>query len=263
MCPFQVQWYPRQDCKLSLNRRIYSECTRWWYWWIKTRLSLSNRPSDSRECSIGMATQAINHRHYPIVASESREKGDAADEGINAAVDARMSYPWSRHVASVNGLAPVEIVNGRFINSHRIANNLTYDFIEVIRCYKLEKRIRELEEPRNKIARHRWNLSFIHLTIIAVGDMSSRVKQQIRITIFFDDGTVVIYIWIGDVVTQIKPKRDQRRRLRREERRLVKIPRSKDVERERKEHGKEEEEEERESAEERRAPPFESPLRKR
>jgi len=51
--------------------------------------------------------------------------------------------------------------------------------------------------------------------------------------------------------------------LRREERRLVKIPRSKDVERERKEHGKEEEEEERESAEERRAPPFESPLRKR
>lgn len=29
----------------------------------------------------------------PIVASQSREKGDAADEGINAAVDARMSYP--------------------------------------------------------------------------------------------------------------------------------------------------------------------------
>lgn len=99
--------------------------------------------------------------------------------------------------------------------------------------------------------------------IIAVGDMSSRIKQQIRITIFFDDGTVVIYIWIGDVVTQIKPKRDQRRRLQREERRLVKIPRNKDVERERKEHGKEEEEEERESAKERRAPPFESPLRKR
>lgn len=27
--------------------------------------------------------------------------------------------------------------------------------------------------------------------------MSSRVRQQIRITIFFNDGTVVIYIWIG------------------------------------------------------------------
>lgn len=183
-----------------------------------------------------MATQAINHRHYPIVASQSREKGDAADEGINAAVDARMSYPWSRHVVSVNGLAPVEIVNGRFINSHRIANTRTYDFIEVIRCYKLEKRNPWIKGSQEQnIVRHRWNLTFYPHLMIAVGDMSSRVKQQIRITIFFDDGTVVIYIWIGDVVTQIKSKRDQRRRLRRDERRLVKIPRSKDVKREREE----------------------------
>lgn len=110
-----------------LNRRIYSECAGRWCWWNETRrLSLLNRTSDSRECSIGLATQAINHRHYPIVASESREKGDAADEGINDAVDARMSYPWSRHVASTNGLAPVENVNGRFINSHRIANDRIY-----------------------------------------------------------------------------------------------------------------------------------------
>lgn len=60
---------------------------------IKRDGCLLNRSSDSRKCSISMATQAINHRHYPIAASESREKGDAADEGINAAVDARMSYP--------------------------------------------------------------------------------------------------------------------------------------------------------------------------
>lgn len=170
-----------------------------------------------------MATQAINHRHYPIAASESREKGDAADEGINAAVDARMSYPWSHHVASANGLAPVETVNGRFINSHRIANNRTYDFTEVcdevLQAWK--KKIRELKEADRTKYRGpslKFNLLIFYPRlardhrIIAVSDMSSRVKQQIRITIFFNDGIVVIYIWIGDVVTQIKSKRDQRRR---------------------------------------------------